>query len=158
MYLWLGDGVCCGCKAGASQIIYGLSQKTNMSGTPLSTQCVAHRAPIPNEKCLGWLFGSAGLSHCRVEDVNHSHTKAETCSRFVTVHQSLFNHADATIRNLFHFFAPRRDNDWYHQHGDGSGIRNVAPFTMSPLLKTAANCASDLVIWGCRAAGWNQEY
>lgn len=49
--------------------------------------------------------GQSGLSHCRVEDVNHSHTKAEARRQFVPVHQSLFNHANATIRNLS-IFAP----------------------------------------------------
>lgn len=155
LHLWVGDGFYCGCRVGASQIIYGLSQQTNMSGTPLSTQCVTHRVPIPNEKCLGWPVRSAALSHCRVEDVNHSHTKAGARSRFVPVHQSLLNHANATIRSLFHFFAPRTDADWYHQHRDGSGVINVAPFTTSPLLHhcstseatlTRAN-SSKLCVW-----------
>lgn len=130
--LWVGGGFYCWCWVGASQIIYGLSQETNMSGTPLSSQCVTHHSPIPNEKCLGWSDRSAGLSHCRVEDVNHSHSKAEACGRFVPVHHSLLHHATATIRNLFHPFAPRRN--WYCQHRDASGIINATRFTKSPLL------------------------
>lgn len=166
LHLWVGDGFFCGCRVGASQIIYGLSQETNMSGTPLSTECVTHRVPIPNEKCLGWPVRSAALSHCRVEDVNHSCTKAGARSRFVPVHQSLLNYANATIRSLFHFFAPRTDADWYHQHRDGSGVINVAPFTTSPLLHrcftseatlTRANSSKLCLIWSFGAAERRDE-
>lgn len=78
-------------------------------------------ASVKRQICLGLHFPLGVCTHSkwevsglvgpvgrRVEDVNHSHTKAEACSRFMPVPQSFFNHANATIRNLSHFFCPKK--------------------------------------------------
>lgn len=154
--LVVGDGLFCGCRAGVSQIIYGLSKETNMSGAPPSPRC-AYPFQIRSvwaglSLCLTaglrmWITAIPKQAHAAdsCQSIRHFSTapmlQSGTCSTFLpqgeTVTDTINTEMDqvSLTWHLSQTPPPLLLHLWGHSEGSK---RQQAPF--------------DVVLWGCRSA------